>query len=56
MSRGEQPATGAIAQQALASRAETRYTSYNEADDPGKMDRWRSRIIDALTRRPLVRD
>ena len=38
----------AVAAEAVASRAKTPYTSYNEADDPHKMDRWRDRIMDAM--------
>jgi len=45
---GSKALLAAIAKEALAARAKTRYTSYNEADDPAKMDRWRNRIIDAL--------
>jgi hypothetical protein len=41
----------AIGAQAIASRAKTPYTSYNEADDPAKMDLWRGRIMDAMLSR-----
>ncbi len=41
----------AIGAEAIASRAKTPYTSYNEADDPAKMDLWRGRIMDAILRR-----
>ncbi len=45
---GGQAVLEELAKQALASRAETPYTSYNEVDDPAKLDGWRNRIMDAV--------
>jgi len=51
----EDPAGGRllaeISKEALAQRAQSPYTSYNEAADPKKMDEWRARIIDAMMAR-----
>ena len=40
-----------IGAEAVAARAKTPYTSYNEAKDPEQMDRWRGRIMDAVAGR-----
>jgi hypothetical protein len=39
-----------VLKEARAERAETPYTSYNEAARPERMDLWRRRIMDAMTR------
>ena len=49
---GKDPAVEAllaeVLKEARAQRAETPYTSYNEPQDPRKLDQWRGRIMDAL--------
>lgn len=37
-----------IGEEAIASRAETPYTSYNEVDDVSKLHRWRNEVIETV--------
>ena len=39
-----------VLKEARAARAKTRYDSYNEVDDPEKLNQWRGRIMDATVR------